>query len=578
MKRVAIGCGIMLAIFLVLIGLAAGVGRYRSSVKRGSWLEATFEGPYLEYRPTSLMAALLLQDRLLLREITGALDRAAEDPKIAGLVVRIDDLKTGWAQTEEIRDHIIAFRKSGKRAVCYLETAGEFSSGNLEYYLASGFDKIYLGPSGDINLVGLMAQSMFLRGTLDLLGIYPDMEHIGDYKTAMNFWTEKSFTPAHREMYQNLIESIEKTLVAGVAQGRKLREAEVRALFRKAPFLGKEALQAKLVDGVKYRDQVYEELKRPGQRKLETVRLERYLKAAGAQATGRNMLAVVYGVGAVLRGKSEFGTDGTQTMGSDTVARAFREAAEDDAIKAIVFRVDSPGGSYIASDIIWREVARAREKKPVVVSMSDLAGSGGYFVAMPATEIVAHPATLTASIGVLGGKLDVRGFYNKIGVTKDHVSLEPYADMFFDYQRFTPQQKLAQWRFLNRVYDDFSRKAAQGRHMKWEDVDRIGRGRVWTGADAKRLGLVDHLGGMDVAIARAKDLAKIPASENVRMRFYPSEKTLWQALTSRDEDGVALSAGRSLRRIAALLGRLMAAAEARGSDSVLEMSEVPEIR
>ena len=577
MKRLAIGCLVVFVVFVAVIGIAVFAGRSRARVRANSWLEIRFEGPYAEYRPSSLLAALSLQDEPLLRDVTDAIDAAAEDPKIVGIIARTDDLKAGWAQTEEIRDRILAFRKSGKKAVCQLETAGEFASGNLPYYLASAFDTVYLAPSGDVNLVGVMVQAMFLRGTFDWLGIYPDIEHIGDYKTAANMYTEKAFTPAHREMYDSLGRSLQDNLAAGIAAGRGLRPEAVRSLFDRAPFLAKEALEAKLVDGLKYRDEVWEELKAPGEDTLRTVKLSKYIPTVRRHGKGRKAIGVVYGVGPVIRGRSDADATGAFIMGSDTVTRLLREAADDDGIAAIVFRVDSPGGSYVASDQIWREVVRAREEKPVVVSMGDVAGSGGYFVAMPANEIVAHPSTLTGSIGVLGGKLDLSGLYNKVGVTKDHIALTAAADLYYDYQRFTPAQKQIQWKMLNRIYDDFSHKAAEGRHMKWEDVDRIGRGRVWTGAQAKEIGLVDHLGGMDVAIARARELGGIGAEEPVRLKYFPPARTLWQALTARDEDNALAAAARGTQRLAAGFGRILEAAARAGSgtgDDALAMPPV----
>jgi len=575
MRRLAVGCAVMFVIFLVVLGIAVVAGRARSAVPSRSWLEIRFEGPYPEFRPSSLLATLTMQDQPLLRELTGAIDAAAVDPKIVGLIARVDDFQAGWAQTEEIRDRILAFRKSGKKAICHMETAGEFASGNLQYYLASAFDRIYLSPSGDVNLIGVMVEALFVRGTFDWLGIYPDMEHIGDYKSAMNMYTEKAFTPPHREMYESLARSLQDTLVAGIAAERHFTPDAVQALFSRAPLVAKEALEARLVDGLKYHDEVWDELKGPADKKARTVRLSQYLKSVHPGGRGRKTIGIVYGIGAVVRGRSDSDAAGSFVMGSETVTQMMREAAEDDRIAAIVFRVDSPGGSYVASDQIWREVVRARGKKPVVVSMGDMAGSGGYFVAIPANEIVAQPATLTASIGVLGGKLDMSGLYNKVGVTKDHISLNPAADIYYDYQRFTPEQKKSQWKLLNRIYDDFSHKVAQGRKMKWEEVDRIGRGRVWTGAQAKDLGLVDHLGGMDVAIARAKALAKLKEDEPVRFEYFPPPRTLWEAITSRGEDNALLGTVRTLRQLAAGVRRIATVLlRAGGQEEVLTMPEV----
>lgn len=586
MKRVAIGCGVLVMIFLLVAGLSVGLKSYRSSISTGTWLDLKLEGSLYEYKPDTFVGAVFLKDEPLLRDVTDALEKAASDPKIAGVVAKIDDMNLGWGRTAEVRDAVKKFRESGKPAVCWMETAGEFGPGNLQYYLASAFDRIYLAPSGDINLLGVMSSSMFLRGTFDLLGVYPDMEHIGAYKSAMNMYTEKAYTPAHREMIEQILGSIDHTLVSAVAEGRNMSEDQVRDTMLHAPFIGAEALDAGLVDAMKYRDEVYAGLSgetgggdEGNGGEAETVGLRQYLSHGRPGTSGSSTIAVVYGVGTVYRGKSDMDPmGGDYVMGSDSVARWLKEAGEDDSVSAIVFRVDSPGGSYTASDLIRRELVRAKEKKPVVVSMGDLAGSGGYFVSMDASEIVAEPGTLTASIGVLGGKLVLKGLYDKIGITKEHVALGPAADMFYDYQPFTKDQKDAQWRWLDRIYQDFSHKVAEGRGMKWEEVDRIGQGRVWTGADAMDLGLVDHVGGMSLALERARALADLPEDRPVRLKFYPSEKTLWEVITSSDDDVLTAASTRTLRGLVEIVRRAAAIAATAGEDQTLAMQEVPEVR
>ena len=331
------------------------------------------------------------------------------------MIARIGAASMGMAQTQEIREAVLRFRAHKKFAVAYSETFGEFGPGNGAYYLATAFDHIYLQPSGDVGLTGIIMESPFIKGTLGKLGVTFHGDHRYEYKAALNFYTESKYTVAHKEEMTSIMDSWFNQMKDGICQARQIAPDKFQSIVDAGPYLGKEAVDAKLVDGVAYRDEVYGKVKTQAGSGAELLYLDKYLDRAGRPHNRGKKIALVYGVGAVTRGKSDFDpVQSEQTMGSDTVASAIRAAANDDSVKAILFRVDSPGGSYVASDTIWREVVNARKAgKPVIVSMGNLAGSGGYFVAMAADKIVAQPGTITASIGVLGGKMLTSGLWIK---------------------------------------------------------------------------------------------------------------------------------------------------------------------
>jgi protease-4 len=490
-------------------------------------LEADLQSPLLEYVPDDPVAWLVQRDKPTLRDTLDALDKAAGDARVAGLVATLGGESLGFAQVQEVRDAVLAFRARGKPAIAYAETFGEVAPGNGAYYLATAFDEIWLQPSGDVGLTGFIAESPFFRGTLDKLGVAPRMDHRYEYKNAMNIFTERKFTAAHREATEKVLGSVFGQAVRGIAEGRKLGPDEVRGLIDRGPFLGKEAVDARLLDGVGYRDEAYERARGKAGADAKLLYLGEYLKRAGRPHEKGKTIALVYGVGGVQRGKSRVNPlSGGAVMGSDSVTAAFRAAVADDDVKAILFRVDSPGGSYVASDAIWRETVRARQKgKPVVVSMGNVAGSGGYFVAMAADKIVAQPATITGSIGVLGGKMLTGGLWDKLGVTWDEVHSSAHSTMWTGTRDYSPSEWARFQAWLDRVYADFTSKVAEGRKMPKERVLEVAKGRIWTGEDAKGLGLVDELGGYAAALRLARQAAKIPENEEVNLQVYPRPKT-----------------------------------------------------
>ena len=528
-KRRALVIVLVIVAVVILIIIASQPARVASN----SVLVLDVSGEINEQRAMDIFSAIGGEFIPVQHDFVDALDTAKSDPHIDALVVKIGPLATGWGKLEEIRSHILAFRTSGKPSICYL---GGDGIGNLEYYVASACDKIWLVPTAPVSIHGMMAEALFLRGTLDKLKIYPDYYHIAEYKTASNQLTEKKFTPAHREEVDSLLHGIYNQYLTEVSQARNMDRTAFEKLVEQGPLSADEALNGKLVDRLAYWDQV-QDFVREKTKDWNPVKLGRY--RSQIKNDGGTKIAVVHATGLIVSGESGNTPGGGAIMGSESVAADLRKAREDSGIKAIVLRVDSGGGSAVASEVIRREVVLAKGVKPVVVSMSDVAASGGYWIAMSANKIVADPDTITASIGVLGGKLNISGLYGMLGLSTDSIATSENATIFSAQQNFTPaQQKLIQ-KSLQDVYANFTKGVAEGRHMTVEAVDKIGKGRVWTGAQGKELGLVDELGDLDHAVWVAKQLAGIPAERRVRIVRFPEEKTFLQMWLERQKDDSA---------------------------------------
>jgi protease IV len=493
-------------------------------------LELDLTEPLLEETPQDPMGALLARRRSSLRTVLRGLRRAARDARVRALVVKLGGSRSalGLAQAQELQDAIRDLRDHGKLTVAWAETFGEFGNSSVSYLLATSFEEIWLQPSGDLGLTGVATEVPFLRGVLDKAGITPQIAQRHEYKNAGNVFTERGFTDAHREATERVVQSVMEQLVTSIAANRGLDTLAVQGLIDRAPLFSSEAVETGLVDRLGYRDDVYAAVR--GRTGPDAVLryLGRYGRSRLAELSTRvsasppDTVALVQVTGPIHLGRSRRQPLLGTSAGADTVAAALRSATKADDVKAIVLRVTSPGGSYVASDTIWREVAVTRRAgKPVVVSMGDMAASGGYFVSMGADVIVAEPGTLTGSIGVVSGKQVVEGLVDRLGIGHEGVAGGRHGLMFSPLRAFTEEEwdRLNAW--LDRIYDDFTAKVADGRRQTRDRVDEIARGRVWTGADAKERGLVDELGGLRVALDVARERAGLAPSDEIDPRVYP---------------------------------------------------------
>jgi protease-4 len=545
---VLIGAAVLMSVagLLLLVALATGG---EPAIASNSTLVIRLGGTLDERAPSGF--SRLFTSPPTVREVVDSLRRAKTDPDISAVILAPGGTAPFWAKVQEIRDAVLDFKSSGKPIIGYLEYGGE-----QEYYLATACDRVYLMPTSAVELTGLASYELFLRGALDKIGAVPDMLHIGEYKTAANVYMDKTYTAAHREMAESLNNDLYGQIVAGIAEARGKTEAEVRAMFEHGPYLAKAALDAGLVDALAYRDEINDRAALPGDAD-RTVDFSAYRRGGETFSfTSRPRIAVVYAVGLIASGDS--GTDPMQgdVVGSDTLARYLRRAREDRSIRAIVLRVDSPGGSAIAADAIWREMERTRSAKPLIVSMSDLAASGGYYIALPAHAIVAEPATLTGSIGVVVGKVAYGGTLDKLGLNLEAVSTGPYAQMDSPARPFTDAERKKMTEMMQATYDTFVQKVAEARHTTPAAIDAIARGRVWTGRQAKANGLVDELGGLTRAIALAKERAGLDPAADVSIVVYPPRKGLFETLVdplASSRLGLAGALGADGRRALGLL-------------------------
>jgi protease-4 len=574
MRRLLVGFFAVIGLLTVLMFVAGviAVGGLRSSVTPlpgNIILTADLTRELPEGSTEDPLRRLIFGGTPTLRDTLDAIEAAGNDTRVKVLLVRVGEDEIGFAKIQEIRDAVAGFRAKGKLALAFADSFGEFGPGTRPYYLASAFDEVWLQPLGNVGLTGLYADSPFLKGTLDILGIVPEFDHREQYKTAMNILTENKMTAAHREEVEALLGSVSGQIIRAIAQDRKLSESDVRAAIDRGPLLAEEAVQAKLVDRLGYRDEVIAHARARAGSGAEMLSLTTYLDRAGRPHREGSTIALIYGSGLIVRtGGGASPLTGSNVMSAAEVTRAFRAAVRDASVHAILFRIDSPGGSAVASETIWREVVFARERgKPVIVSMSDVAGSGGYYVAAAADKIVAEPATLTGSIGVLAGKMVVSDLLKKIGVSTDSAQIGANAAMFSPTEDFSERGRARLEAFLDETYRGFKDHVATGRHMTQEEVEAVAKGRVWTGEEAKARGLVDELGGYAVALRLAKRAANISPEAPVAVTVFPREKGLvefvYDRLTGKDresEDGIVSSGSieRSLKAVQPLLQRVEA--------------------
>jgi len=495
--------------------------------------------------------------RPTIEDVVLGLEAAATDSRVKGLLLRVGRGPLDMAQAQEIRDAVARFQESSRPVHAFAETFGEGGDGTLHYYVAASADQIFLQPSGDVRLMGFMLEQPFLRGAMDWLGVAPRVSKRKEYKGAPDIFTETSMPAPVRQNLQQLADSWLSQVVEGVAADRKVDAATARRWIDEAPWDASQAKQAGMVDELSYWDQAsavtYGVLGEDA-----SVDIADYAAQIPEPSSNAPKIAIVRGSGAVVLGGGDvdpFGNEGT--LGSDTIANAISEAI-DDRVKAIVFRVDSPGGSYVAADTIWREVARAKEMNiPVVVSFGAVAASGGYFIAAPAAKIVAEPGTITGSIGVFAGKPVLTELWNKLQVRFDGVQAGAGAATDSVNHDYSPEAWARQEARLDAIYADFVAKVASGRSLKPEQVEEAAKGQIWSGADAKARGLVDELGGLAIAIKLAKQESKIAQESAVTLITYPARREQWEKLLSSFMgDGVAAPALQMSSEAGKLLGSL----------------------
>ncbi len=516
--------------------ISAQLARLRQIRTAPLILELDLTEGLAETRPTDPISAVAARNRAVLPDVLDGLRRARADARVKILVARLGGRPIGLAAVQELRHAIADFAEAGKTTIAWAESFGEFSAGNVQYYLATAFEQIWLQPSGDLGLTGIAVERIFLRGVLDRLGAEFQVAKRHEFKSAAEQFTETGFSAPAREETERLTASVTEQLVQAIADRRGLSRTRVTELIDAGPFLAARAHADGLVDELGYRDEVYAHARKQAGPDAAVLYLGRYQRGKVLAERARNAVlqqsavpepgvALIYASGPIRRGRSGRGPLTGSAMGSDTIAAAIRAAAKDPHIRAIVLRVNSPGGSYVASDTIWREVVRARAGgMPVVVSMGDVAASGGYYISMAADEIVAQPGTITGSIGVITGKPVLGEAIGRAGVTSDLVSHGAHAAMFSQLRPFSADEWALVNDWLDHIYADFTGKVATGRGMTTDQVHEVARGRVWSGADALAHGLVDELGGLDRATAIARRRAGLP--DSAPLRIFPRTRPI----------------------------------------------------
>jgi protease-4 len=533
MKNFILGLVIGIAfacLFALILGFAAiRLGDRKPTVAANSVLVLHLEGDLPEQPPVDVPLPFLQdQQPLTVVETWRLLQQAAADNRIKAVVLEPRNLQAGWAKLEELRADIVAFKKSGKPVQAYLRGAG-----TREYYVASAADSIYMAPEDELDVKGLRAELLYLKGGLDKLGVTMEFEHVGKYKDAPDQFTRTSPSPETLEITNQILDQYYGDIVSVIADGRKKQPEAVRALIDQGPFVGQSALDGGLVDALLFEDEMYDRLfKTLGT--LSKIGDHSYVKAMGSGGQGKR-IALLTQEGDITRGGTSDEITDSGITASATV-KLMREVEDDSSIQGVILRIDSPGGDGIASDDILHEAKRLSQKKPTVISMSDLAASGGYFIAMTGDPVIAYPNTLTGSIGVFFGRVNLKGLYDKLGIKKETLTRGKFANIDSENGPLTDEERAKLRHEIEIFYHGFVERVADGRKRKYDDVEPLAQGRVWLGSQAKQNGLVDEIGGLDRAVELVKQRAKIAASDKVTLVTYPPRRTLFELLFSRSSD------------------------------------------
>jgi len=519
--------GIILTGLILVIGIFA-IARMREkppTVADGSTLMLELDGDIPEKAPMEFPVPFLEQRTPpTVTDVWAALRKATADNRIRAIVFEPRDLQIGWGKLEEIRGDLESFRKSGKPIYAYLKTPGA-----REYYLATAATRIYMDPEDELNLKGMRFELMYFKNTLDKLGVQIEIEHAGKYKDFGDMFTRSNMSPETKEVLTSIIDDLYGNLVRRIGEARKKTPEQVRAIIDQGPFLSPHAQEQGLVDGLLYEDQLFSEVKaKVGD--LKKVSLRDYLKVPPVGPEGKQRIALVTAQGDITRGASGADISGDNGIESEGFDKLLERVGNDSGVKGVIVRIDSPGGEVFASDAIWREMNLLSKKKPMVISMSDTAASGGYYIAMTGDPVVAYPGTFTGSIGVVFGKANLHGLYDKLGVSKDLLTRGRYSDIDSDYAPLSADGRTKLRQAIDEDYHSFVAKVATARRRKFDEIEPLSQGRVWLGSQAKTNGLIDEIGGLDRALALIKERAKIPTSERVVLVTYPPKRSVLELL------------------------------------------------
>ncbi len=508
----------------------------RAVVPDSAVLILRLEGDIPERAPIEFPIPFLEQQApATVKDVWDLLRKAAADSRIKAVVLEPRDVSAGWAKLEEIRADLERFRKSGKPLVAFLKAPGTH-----EYYLASAADRIYMDPEDYLNVKGLRAEIMYFQGTLDKLGVQVEVEHAGKYKDFGDMFTRKDMSPETREVMNSVLDDVNGRLISTIAAARKKTPDEIRATIDEGPFLAQDAVSKGLIDVLRYEDQMFGELRdRLKSGEIQKLAHREYMKVAPASLglEGGPKVAFLVGQGDITRGSSSDDGYSEDGIGAEGFNKILRRVGSDATIRGVIVRIDSPGGDAVASGDIWREMNLLSKKKPLVISMSDDAASGGYYMAMTGDPVIAYPGTYTGSIGVVFGKPNIRGLFDKLGLSVDSVSRGKFASIDSEVEPLTPEAREKLQEGIEVSYKDFVSKVAAARKRPYDQIAPLAEGRVWMGDQAKDRGLVDELGGIDRAIEIVKEKAKIGKDEKVTIATYPPRRTIVDLALGRIPEG-----------------------------------------
>jgi protease IV len=522
----------VLALVIVVLAVARLAAHRQPTIAANSALVLALEGNVAESNAVEFPIPFIQsQASPAIHDLWSSLREAARDHRIKAIVLQPKRLLVGWGKLQEIHEELLDFKKSGKPVYALLQGAG-----SKEYYLASVADKIYMSPDDMLDVKGLRLEAMYFKNTLDKLGVTVQVDHIGRYKDAGDILTKTNMSPETREVLNQVLDQLYGDFCFTAAAGRHKTPDEIRALVDQGPFLAKDAKANGLVDQLGYEDEVYTDLKKKvGVQNLNKTSIRSYFRAVPERG---DRIAVLVGQGDIIGGQPDGAFANNQVIASAAFAKLIRQVRDDKSIKGVILRVDSPGGDSVASDEILHELKLLSARKPLVISMSDVAASGGYFIAVTGDPILAYPNTITGSIGVLYTKPVIRELYGKLGINEETLMRGKFAgiDSISSPLSDTEQAKLHQ--AIEVTYRSFVTKVAAARKKNYDQIDALAQGRVWMGIQARQNGLVDQLGGLDTAVSLVRQKAKLSGTGETDLIVYPPKRSLLEMLTGSSNQDV----------------------------------------